>query len=417
MGAAAAAPADDTQGEGVVTDAGLLFACPECQHAFGSTRGLSLHRRRVHPTEYHAQNVPVARQKARWDHKELLILARTEIIFRRWGVRNINQRLVQITPGRTLEAIKRVRKSTRYRELLASIEQREADSSELLLEQTPSDPGEGAPDDLSNDTTPASPDSSVEWAGPVRDAIYHLGVPDGIDIDAISPGKPTIQTRAMLDSEYAWWLPPLAGPNGRPPGQRSGAPRVWTGQPVYSARARRKAAYARTQRLFQTSRQRCARNVLSSTWEVEPTPVPMALQKPYWRGIFEQESRHDDRRPLPKGPVEWSLVTPIMVEDVTRVIKGMSDGALGPDGRTLNDFKAIWREEVAAHFNVWLLAGYPPAPLRRGETVLIAKEAGAESPAKHRPITISDIILSASTRSWHHGSKQHYCGTSARRPL
>ena len=242
MGAAAAAPADDTQGEGVVTDAGLLFACPKCQHAFGSTRGLSLHWRRAHPTEYHAQNVPVARQKARWDHKELLILARTEIIFRRWGVRNINQRLVQITPGRTLEAIKRVRKSTRYRELLASIEQREADSSELLLEQTPSDPSEGAPDDLSNDTTPASPDSSVEWAGPVRDAIYHLGVPDGIDIDAISPGKPTIQTRAMLDSEYAWWLPPLAGPNGRPPGQRSGAPRVWTGQPVYSARANRKAA-------------------------------------------------------------------------------------------------------------------------------------------------------------------------------
>ena len=90
---------------------------------------------------------------------------------------------------------------------------------------------------------------------------------------------------------------------------------------------------------------------------------------------------------------EWSLVAPITVEDVTRAIKGMSDGVPGPDGRTLNDLKAIRREEVAAHFNVWLLAGYPPAPLRRGETVLIAKEAGAESPEKHRPITISDIIL------------------------
>ena len=42
---------------------------------------------------------------------------------------------------------------------------------------------------------------------------------------------------------------------------------------------------------------------------------------------------------------------------------------------------------------MWLLAGYPPAPLHRGETVLIAQEAGAESPEKHRPITISDIIL------------------------
>ena len=203
-------------------------------------------------------------------------------------MRNINQRLVEITPDRTLEAIKGVRKSTRYRELLASLEQQEADSSELQFERTPSDPGEGAPDDISDDPTPASPDSSVEWAGPVRDAIYHLGVPDGIDINAISPGKPTTQTRAMLDSEYAWRFPPLAGPNRRPPGRRSGAPRVRTGQPGSSARARRKAAYARTQRLFRTSRQRCARNVLSGTWEVEPTPVPMALQEPYWRGVFQQ---------------------------------------------------------------------------------------------------------------------------------
>ena len=58
-----------------------------------------------------------------------------------------------------------------------------------------------------------------------------------------------------------------------------------------------------------------------------------------------------------------------------------------------NPQKELRREEVAAHFNLWLLAGYPPTPLRRGETVLIAKEAGANTPEKHRPITISDIIL------------------------
>ena len=81
------------------------------------------------------------------------------------------------------------------------------------------------------------------------------------------------------------------------------------------------------------------------------------------------------------------------MDDVSRAVKGMSDGAPGPDGRTLNDLKALWREEVAAHFNVWLLAGYQPSPLRHGETVLITIEAGANSPEKHRPITISDIIF------------------------
>ena len=78
---------------------------------------------------------------------------------------------------------------------------------------------------------------------------------------------------------------------------------------------------------------------------------------------------------------------------MTRAIKGMSDGAQGPDHRSLSDLKGLRREEVAAHFNVWLLAGYPPSPYHRRETVLIAKEAGATSPEKHRPITISDIIL------------------------
>ena len=51
------------------------------------------------------------------------------------------------------------------------------------------------------------------------------------------------------------------------------------------------------------------------------------------------------------------------------------------------------REELAAHFNVWLLAGYPPSALRWGETVLLEKEPGARTPAKLCPITISDITI------------------------
>ena len=207
--------------------------------------------------------MPAAKLKTRWDHEELLILARAEITIRLSGVRNVNQQLARITPGRTLEAIKGVRKSTKYRELLASLEQQEADGSEFA-ERNPSDPDEGTPDDMPDDPTPAPPDPTVEWAGQVRNAIYDLGVPDGIDVDAISPGIPTNRTRAMLDAECARWLPPLAVPNRqRTPGQRTGAPRVRTGQPVRSARARRRAAYARTQRLFKISRKRCARNVLS----------------------------------------------------------------------------------------------------------------------------------------------------------
>ena len=244
--------------------------------------------------------MPAARIKACWDHEELLLLGCAELVFRRSGVRNINQRLVQITPGRTFEAIKGVHKSARYQKLLADL-LLEADSRELLERTTPS-PSPGAHDEHPNNLPPGPPDHTVEWAAEVRDAIYDLGVPDGIDISAINPGSPTRETRDLLDAEYARWLPPLAGPrNARPTRGRAGAPRVQTGQPVRNARARRRAAYARTQRLFKTSRKRCARNVLSGSWEVEPSPILMALQDLYWHGVLQQASLHDQRRPQPQG--------------------------------------------------------------------------------------------------------------------
>ena len=111
-------------------------------------------------------------------------------------MRNINQQLGQITPGQTLEAIKGVRKSMCYWELLAFLEQPEADSSELI-ERNSSHLREGALVDIPEDPTPAPPEQSVEWVGQVWNAIYDPGVPDGIDLDAISRGNPTNQTSCI----------------------------------------------------------------------------------------------------------------------------------------------------------------------------------------------------------------------------
>ena len=120
--------------------------------------------------------------------------------------------------------------------------------------------------------------------------------------------------------------------------------------------------------------------------------------------------------PQPKGPIVWDLMTPITTSDVTSAIKGMSEGAPRPDGRTLGDLKAVRREELAAHFNVWLLAGYPPSALRRGETVLIEKEPRTRTPAKHCLITISDITIRCFHKilAWRLASS--LLGTNARKP-
>ena len=73
------------------------------------------------------------------------------------------------------------------------------------------------------------------------------------------------------------------------------------------------------------------------------------------------------------GPPKWELMAPITAEDVEQSLKGMKDGLPGPDGRNLKDVRAILFDQLAAHFNLWLLSGYLPSTLRGGETVLLPK--------------------------------------------
>lgn len=56
-------------------------------------------------------------------------------------------------------------------------------------------------------------------------------------------------------------------------------------------------------------------------------------------------------------PPKWELMTPITAEDVDRSLKGTKDAALSPDGRKLKDVRAIYTDQLAAHFNLWLLSG------------------------------------------------------------
>ena len=91
-------------------------------------------------------------------------------------------------------------------------------------------------------------------------------------------------------------------------------------------KVRRRANYAHIQRSFKTSRKCCARDDLSGSWRVEPTPVPKAEQEPYWRDI-STPSVEDTRQPQPKGPIAWGLLAPITEGDVACAIKDISDSS------------------------------------------------------------------------------------------
>ena len=99
-----------------------LARCPDCLRQFATKRGISIHRRSAHPEEYHLENVPKERKKARWDHEEVVLLARREIDLLAAGGRlNVNKALAEAFPSRTLEASKGVRKRPAYKELLRTL--------------------------------------------------------------------------------------------------------------------------------------------------------------------------------------------------------------------------------------------------------------------------------------------------------
>ena len=71
-------------------------------------------------------------------------------------------------------------------------------------------------------------------------------------------------------------------------------------------------------------------------------------------------------------------------------IEGCREGPEEDEG--LCDVKAISADELAGHFNLWLLTGYLPSQLLRGQTVLLLKCEGAGDLAKYRPIMMSDMV-------------------------
>ena len=103
-------------------------------------------------------------------------------------------------------------------------------------------------------------------------------------------------------------------------------------------------------------------------WHEPPASLPMSVQEPFWRDLFETISVSDSQSLPIIGEMHWELMHPITTEDVVRALKKIQD-----DGRKLADVKAISADELAGHFNLWLLAGCLPVRLRHGQTVLLPK--------------------------------------------
>jgi hypothetical protein len=91
------------------------FACSLCEgRSFRTAIGLGVHMRSAHPGEREAM-ITLASRKIRWTVEERRLMAAQEAAAVRQGIRFLNQHLTDLVPGRTLEAVKGVRKRADYK--------------------------------------------------------------------------------------------------------------------------------------------------------------------------------------------------------------------------------------------------------------------------------------------------------------
>jgi len=187
---------------------------------------------------------------------------------------------------------------------------------------------------------------------------------------------------------------PVAEPVDRVAGEAAGTPvtNETAKKNRRPSRRRRREQFSRVQNEYSVNRQRCAKSVLSGDWAKEKPCLPMDTQEGFWKPLMECASKRDLHDPEPLRKPCWSVVRPITGAEVERVLKGLKDGASGPDRVNRKMLRSVHTDNLATRMNFWLLCECPPSPFKEGITTLVPKSCEATQPGEYRPITVASII-------------------------
>jgi hypothetical protein len=420
-----------------------------CERTFHTVPGRTLHERRVHPHEFHADFVPPALVKARWSDTEMALVAREEVeesrlVGRRAKVADIAAHF----PHRTFDSMKSLRRTEGYRRILAEERQRlERLHGELMLPEESDGEAEEAPPPCPPDFSPkqvtrgeAEGDQSVVTS-PCTDSVDNptVDVRDASETATLHDMQATeallacvtssrqeicledykydalilllreggnlslAELQLLVDEEYENWLKHLEmshGPRSRPkPPKRAGKVAKAQGGcrtdaadcPV-SRKQERRRQYREVQRLYKKNRTRCAELVLSGDWSKSPKEVGIEEQEAFWGPLVQTPSKPDDRIPQPLvGPIH-EIIAPVTREEYKQTLKETCDSSPGVDGMSRAYLRLIADASVVVHMNLWLAPRRPPRAFKEGITSLIPKNADSSQPAEFRPITMSVMV-------------------------
>ena len=430
-----------------------MWVCDLCNRVFKTKRGVGVHRRAAHAVEFHAARVEerlTNAVKVRWVDEEVEALARAEAVLLRGGARYINASLAQEFPERSLEAIKGMRRSGRYKESLerakarlgergvggavggdvpgearvaqpavpaqegvlageaavgrepeaevrgqigllpARRETRRPANERRALDRGSMSNSEGDHEpELRPQPDPVEP-AEMNWRVRISNWARSIEIGDDETLAAVQArGLKEALLSADTDRIHMEVTACLASMYRALPARRhlDRRPRRPEGR-----RALRKRQYARIQNMYKRNRGRAAEECLSGKWRSEagegmPNREDMLG---FWRGIMEAPAVHDDREAIPVGPELKMLLDPVSLAETTALIKSLKDTCEGPDGVKNVHIRGTNPLLVAMILNAVLYTGRPPDNFLVSRTVLLPKVEAPRDPGEFRPISIAN---------------------------
>ncbi|KAG7196838.1 hypothetical protein KM043_016460 [Ampulex compressa] len=383
------------------------YECQECGRAFGTKRGLGVHRRAMHPGEVNAE-IDLSRRKYRWQEEDIRRIAYAEL--QAGYAPDINLYIlatVRLHPERTLEAIKGLRKRPVYKRMLMELAttagQPVIDAQHVeatrIVESMDSHARVVTQNFLENGHIPLPlRDIDSERTSWFRAAIRYTHSARCTDpgkhllIDALN----ATLTRNDPEPFLTEWFQLRFSQEGLSNLCRSVETPGMDGREL-SGRARRRQEYANIQYLWRRNQAKAANKILEGASEGLPHPT-LEMQTGYWQPLLEQNSTEYPRQVTPaltQGEIDANqgINTPITTEEV-RHCKLDVRSASGPDRlqvgmwvKSVSDMvKAIIMNIIVEHGNV-------PRIWRDARTIMVPKIDGSLDPSHYRPISVSSIVL------------------------
>lgn len=388
--------------------------CIPCSRSFTSIRGLSIHLRSAHESQYNQPETLGEPIHHRWQPGDLLELATCEVKLRKEGVKFINQALQRQFPNKTLESIKGVRnKKAEYKDLIQRLMDSAPPSAPTdSTTTTDCTPSTSVVRSLRSRTTysNSSPSTSVTRSLRSRAAVPQVPTNPPSDLvqnPAAEALRDAIDTELLkdksTDSPWDWSfalsqdgvakitrriIPPIVRSQRTRPDQ-SHQPQV-TVPPTRKQLRRRN--YGITQQAFRKDRKKLYTSIIAGTSMTNQQPTVEVVQ--HWMKAFNPPiPEHQEIRAEENHQQLDILLTPVTVDDIVKTLAKKSSGAAGPDNWSWKKIKDLNPKILASLFNLWLLAEAPPAHLVEGCTTLIPKKEKPTLPSDFRPITVTSCFL------------------------